>query len=531
MVKLINDIKKLLETFTEYTKDPTVFLRIICSCSVICFSIQLELENKFKDFLKQSYDTTKSLENSLKNKNVTLQKLIIKDFDTEQIWQQLELQNQTVYDNLQQEICSYNTEFNSISNENQKPKDRKKSVRFIDNDTDSEEQEEKNEENIRNRKNLSDTVNDDDVSDTELTDLEETSVNSEAEKENFSENFKNQSDNSENDKTIDEKKKLKSSLEERRERLDKRVQKLEEEALTEKPWQLKGEITAKKRPQNSLLEEILEFDLSSRPAPIITEEAALKLEDIIIRRIQNKAWDDVEKKIKPVNKPLEYTTELVLDQQKSKLSLAQIYENEYLKRREAVNPETKNQKNESVEHKQLKILLDTLFRKLDILTNFHVTPIPPTPEVKILTNLPAIELEEAIPTVVSEASLLAPEEIQSKRKGDLIGKEERTATDKKRERRKKKIKQRQKQKKQNENDENSKKLKPGMRTKFSKEKTIKELKNIAKNKLNIQESTTGIQNLRSSKQFFERLQDTVSSKIDTKRRKKNINVDAKRIKL
>lgn len=27
MVKLINDIKKLLETFTEYTKDPTVFLR------------------------------------------------------------------------------------------------------------------------------------------------------------------------------------------------------------------------------------------------------------------------------------------------------------------------------------------------------------------------------------------------------------------------------------------------------------------------------------------------------------------------
>lgn len=65
--------------------------------------------------MKQSYDTTKSLENSLKNKNVTLQKLIIKDFDTEQIWQQLELQNQTVYDNLQQEICSYNTEFNSIS--------------------------------------------------------------------------------------------------------------------------------------------------------------------------------------------------------------------------------------------------------------------------------------------------------------------------------------------------------------------------------------------------------------------------------
>lgn len=41
--------------------------------------------------LKKLYDTTKSIEN--KTDDDTLPELIIKDFDEEQIWQELELQN------------------------------------------------------------------------------------------------------------------------------------------------------------------------------------------------------------------------------------------------------------------------------------------------------------------------------------------------------------------------------------------------------------------------------------------------------
>ena len=62
---------------------------------------------------------------------------------------------------------------------------------------------------------------------------------------------------------------------------------MEEEALSDKPWQLKGEVTAKSRPENSLIQEAVEFDSNVAPVPVVTMETTQNLEALIIQRIKD----------------------------------------------------------------------------------------------------------------------------------------------------------------------------------------------------------------------------------------------------
>ncbi|NWV64363.1 MPP10 protein, partial [Malurus elegans] len=303
---------------------------------------------------------------------------------------------------------------------------------------------------------------------------------------------------------------IKSSFEKRQEKMSKKIKSLEEALLEEKPWQLKGEVTGQKRPENSLLEETVLFDHAVRMAPVITEETTFQLEDIIKQRILDEAWDDVVPKEKPKEEAFEYKKRISLDHEKSKLSLAEIYEQEYMKLHQQ-----KTEEEENPEHKEIQEMMDSLFQKLDALCNFHFTPKPPVPEVKIVSNLPAISMEEVAPVAVSDAALLAPEEIKEKNKaGDVKTDAEKTPTDKKRELRRKKLRKRMRQREREKRQKLLEKMKPEQGTKLSKKAAAAKLKKLTKEgKASLLKDEGKDKALKSSQAFFSQLQDQVRMQI------------------
>uniref|UniRef100_A0A4W5Q6C2 U3 small nucleolar ribonucleoprotein protein MPP10 n=1 Tax=Hucho hucho TaxID=62062 RepID=A0A4W5Q6C2_9TELE len=325
----------------------------------------------------------------------------------------------------------------------------------------------------------------------------------------------------------------KSSFEKRQDKMAEKIQDLEKAAMGEKPWQLTGEVSAQTRPENSLLEVDVAFDSASRMAPAVTEETTLQLEDIIKQRIKDQVWDDVVRKEKPKEEVFEYKKRLTLDHEKSKLSLAEVYEQEYLKQNQQ-----KTEDEENPAHVEIQKLMDSLFLKLDALSNFHFTPKPPVPEVKVVSNLPSIAMEEVAPVSASNATLLAPEEVKEKNKaGDVLGDSEKTTTDKKRERRKKKkvksIKIQEKEKRHKLKEAN----RTGENKKQSKAEVAENLKKLTKGgKATLLKDEGKDKALRSSSAFFSQLQDQVKSQIKGakdpgSKKKKHKEVSASKLKL
>ena len=208
----------------------------------------------------------------------------------------------------------------------------------------------------------------------------------------------------------------------------------EEQSMQEKSWQMLGESSQKDREKNSLLEEHLLFDHGVRPAPEVTIETTNKIEKLIIERIKIKLFDDVERKEKPISRDIMKQKELPLNQEKSQLSLAEVYEKDYLAAQERLENVEKEEINEDEE--AIKKDLISLFRKLDALSNFSYTPSGAIEELKIVVNAPAVSIEEAMPTAVAETQILAPSEVKAKQREELRNTIEETVTDKKRKRRK-----------------------------------------------------------------------------------------------
>ena len=77
--------------------------------------------------------------------------------------------------------------------------------------------------------------------------------------------------------------------------------------------------------------------------------------------------------MKPKEAPYNYRVAQPLNQEKSQLSLAQVYEEDYLKQ---TAKEGEAEEKEDERHAEIKKLMEKLFLKLDALSNFRYTPKP-----------------------------------------------------------------------------------------------------------------------------------------------------------
>jgi U3 small nucleolar RNA-associated protein MPP10 len=194
-------------------------------------------------------------------------------------------------------------------------------------------------------------------------------------------------------------------------RMQKEIERLEAENMAEKEWTMKGEVSSKGRPKNSLLEEDLDVDVAAKPVPVITEETTKTLEELIIQRIKDSAFDDVVRKAPIKNSLYDPNRRFELNDEKSKKSLAEIYEEEYQKTQQTI----KSEKDKALEkqHQEIQELFEELQDQLEALSNFHYQPKARSLELAVIpsTTTSAITLEEVIPAHVSNAQLAAPKEV------------------------------------------------------------------------------------------------------------------------
>lgn len=159
----------------------------------------------------------------------------------------------------------------------------------VDSDLQSEPEKKKKSKHLRELEILMEKV--DDESDfTDEDDLEEEGEDNSEFEDGKKDIFEEDGEDEANEKRL-------SSFEKSQAALKAEIAALESENLqSDRPWALRGEINARQRPSDSLLEEAVDFDSLARPTPQITEERTEEIEDLIKRRIEEAAWDDVERK-------------------------------------------------------------------------------------------------------------------------------------------------------------------------------------------------------------------------------------------
>jgi len=216
-----------------------------------------------------------------------------------------------------------------------------------------------------------------------------------------------------------------STFEKRTQRVREELDELEADQIKDKPWHLMGETTARQRDGDELLAMDVDYD-AIKPAVAPTVQMTEELENIIIQRIRDKAYDDVERKTREMVEPAQAMRKLVPDEERK--SLSALYEQEFLS-------QNNKDADEDPVRKEMKANMERLFNQLDFLT-YDTVVNQKEVEIKVVSGgTAALVSEEKGPSLVSQYQSLAPEEIGGRSKGAFKIKEERSAGEIKRDRR------------------------------------------------------------------------------------------------
>lgn len=116
-----------------------------------------------------------------------------------------------------------------------------------------------------------------------------------------------------------------------------KIERIEDEMMNPKGWEMAGEATARDRPVNSLLEVHLDFNAATKLPPVITKETTNAIEALIKQRILDEIFDDPV--LKTASKRKKLGDDQEMDFTKSKKGLGDIYADDLTKRLSSINPE------------------------------------------------------------------------------------------------------------------------------------------------------------------------------------------------
>ncbi|EAQ84647.1 hypothetical protein CHGG_08661 [Chaetomium globosum CBS 148.51] len=224
-----------------------------------------------------------------------------------------------------------------------------------------------------------------------------------------------------------------SAHERRQAKVAAEIRKLEGELVAKRAWTLSGEATAVDRPLNSLLEEDMDFEHVGKPVPVITEEVSESIEELIKRRILAQEFDEVlRRRPDTLGNPSDARRGLVdVDDTKGKQSLAEIYEEEHVKKS---NPDAYvSQADEKLrrDEEEIKNMWKEISAKLDALSSWHYKPKPAAPTLTVVADVATVAMEDAQPTtaqgVAGGESMIAPQEVyapskDTAEKGEVVAK-------------------------------------------------------------------------------------------------------------